>query len=558
MKKLSSIVSLLMLGSAAFSAQAQWECNIPDAFNNYQSKLPGSIISNPDGREALYTKRSFGTLHLLGTAYEYSEEAFAEKIVWGEDDSVYFWNPLSLSDFGNYMKGTVKDNVISVKVPQTIYYDEYRGCDVNVVVMKAYEYQDSWGRDAMEYRYDDTISEFSYILGDDGSLTLSLPGEPGIFDVWLGDYAIGYVYADDNSWTEYADCLQEITPLRGELVKMPENVETETYSLIWSSYGINCEVARVGNTLYVQGMNPNIPDGVFTVTLDGDKGYIAQNQIIGIFSNYFIYTKTGEPNPNWDMYDEFSPEYLFLDEDYVVDVKNNGNVLASPEGNKFFILNGAYDRLYELCAYNGFRLQRQDNFSGTLANPYDIYWYDEFETGGVGQFFFDISDISTEGNLLDENSIYYMLYVNGEPMVFEEAENTVTSRPAIIYNGIKEPTKLIPYMFSNWTDINVITDTSRRMIDIYKDVEKIGVQGYYIYDGVTQWTDVVSYNRLTNAYTTEPGEDMTGVLTMAADKDGRIVVYNLQGVKVLDTTDASAVKHLPRGLYIINGRKYAL
>ena len=32
-------------------------------------------------------------------------------------------------------------------------------------------------------------------------------------------------------------------------------------------------------------------------------------------------------------------------------------------------------------------------------------------------------------------------------------------------------------------------------------------------------------------------------------------VYNVTGVKVLETTDAAKVKALPKGLYIINGVK---
>lgn len=37
--------------------------------------------------------------------------------------------------------------------------------------------------------------------------------------------------------------------------------------------------------------------------------------------------------------------------------------------------------------------------------------------------------------------------------------------------------------------------------------------------------------------------------------NGRYVVYNLNGVRVLDTTDAELVNRLPAGLYIVNGRK---
>lgn len=45
---------------------------------------------------------------------------------------------------------------------------------------------------------------------------------------------------------------------------------------------------------------------------------------------------------------------------------------------------------------------------------------------------------------------------------------------------------------------------------------------------------------------------------VAADGEGVFTVYNLQGIKVLETEDAGAVKSLPKGLYIINGNKVVI
>lgn len=47
-----------------------------------------------------------------------------------------------------------------------------------------------------------------------------------------------------------------------------------------------------------------------------------------------------------------------------------------------------------------------------------------------------------------------------------------------------------------------------------------------------------------------------GVESLVAEPtDGVYKVYNLQGVKVLETKDASAINYLPKGLYIVNGKK---
>lgn len=50
---------------------------------------------------------------------------------------------------------------------------------------------------------------------------------------------------------------------------------------------------------------------------------------------------------------------------------------------------------------------------------------------------------------------------------------------------------------------------------------------------------------------------LSGVKGIEADKnfDGTFKVFNLQGVKVLETKDASAVENLQKGIYIVNGKK---
>lgn len=55
---------------------------------------------------------------------------------------------------------------------------------------------------------------------------------------------------------------------------------------------------------------------------------------------------------------------------------------------------------------------------------------------------------------------------------------------------------------------------------------------------------------------TEGGNDLVSSVT--SDEPVRTVVYNLMGVKVLDTDDASLLSTLPAGFYIVNGKKVIL
>lgn len=56
----------------------------------------------------------------------------------------------------------------------------------------------------------------------------------------------------------------------------------------------------------------------------------------------------------------------------------------------------------------------------------------------------------------------------------------------------------------------------------------------------------------------ELNEVATSIESVLDGNDGLISVYNLQGVKVLETRDASAIRELNKGIYIINGKKVAV
>lgn len=54
-----------------------------------------------------------------------------------------------------------------------------------------------------------------------------------------------------------------------------------------------------------------------------------------------------------------------------------------------------------------------------------------------------------------------------------------------------------------------------------------------------------------------PGSEINGIESLVAEPSNGIYrVYSLQGVKLLETREASALASLPSGLYIINGRKF--
>ena len=56
-------------------------------------------------------------------------------------------------------------------------------------------------------------------------------------------------------------------------------------------------------------------------------------------------------------------------------------------------------------------------------------------------------------------------------------------------------------------------------------------------------------------YNIDFSDKVTGVTAIEADGNGMYIVYSLQGITVMKTTDAMDLNSLPEGLYIVNGKK---
>lgn len=95
------------------------------------------------------------------------------------------------------------------------------------------------------------------------------------------------------------------------------------------------------------------------------------------------------------------------------------------------------------------------------------------------------------------------------------------------------------------------------------------IRGDYIVSGIMTFSEDLSVvagglplgEGISYIYYKEGGFDFmqSGVKDMvAAPENGLFNVYNLNGVKVMATEDASRINNLPKGIYIVNGKKVAL
>ena len=467
------------------------------------------VIYSPKGEMKPYTKTVVG----LDWGESFHEDA-CTCIVFGDNNEIYFRDivlRVASMGFGSYVKGEINGGVITVPVPQTLV--DYGGYGREVALME----KDSSG----EWIVSD-IPEITYTYNENtGVIMSSLPGTPG-------QYAIGVKWTFDAIWNQIGDYVQVYTPYDGEFMTVPEGVTLEEYYYNDGYYAYPVEIGVDNDDLYIQGLSLASPSAVVKAKIDGNKGYIPQNELLGTVMGYFIWTKMMVPDPalGWAL--------VPSDETYGLEIDLENKTIKSSDPSQILIFNCEYDRVFYLDGFNDFVLSVQTSYAGTPQNPFGVSFDGEDfrDYYGIFGFNFNLSNISQEGTVLDTSYLYYSIFIDGDIYDFEELEGLY----GIMYPGVEGIVSEMPFDFINGYDIDATSNTGR-FIGIYPDgVTTIGVQAIYKYDGKTTCSDIVTYNVDTDEIT------VSGVESVKSDEIADIRYYDFNGKEI---------SHPDKGMYIV-------
>ncbi|MCH5241536.1 MAG: hypothetical protein J1F67_03810 [Muribaculaceae bacterium] len=503
--------------------------NVPVS-TRVEDEIP-DVITNAEGETKYYNKISSGTFVFNDEMYQYVE-TFPGVAVWGEDNTVYLQDILSTVATGNYVKGVVDGDKITCKANQILEFYPEEGYGITLVVLTT-DIKD----DVVDFYYDPSITEFEYLLDDNGNMTLSLPG--GQFDGETPpEYVIGICYSDEpDKFLGFSDYIQEWNFSDTSIVELPENATVEEYVFIdeWD-YAKLVEVAYVDDSLYIRGFL-NVPKAItIKATVEGDKAYVAQNQCLGIYyDQYYLYTKVMYDNPDFDEDKEWNEDnlpYLWAPPSAVfpLDIDRENKIISANEDHVYLSFQPdeeSYDNIAMILGK--FTLKYQGTANGTPSNPtglrYETRW---MEYQGFNDFFFNLTNYSTEGNLLDDETLFYRIFIDGEELIFEEEVGwDLLDREVIMYQYVPGQQRYMNSLFDNNKDITRVLGNEYD-IGIYVDgVSAIGVQSVYFHDNTLTFSDIVTLDVETGEITTE---SVVETITLSPVK--KVEYFDLSGKKV--------------------------
>ena len=612
MKKLSVLFVALAVAASA-SAAGQFKAHVRNLDKKIvkeqvmtkkdiqaAKKTPARVINEqPEGQAYNYT--TTGRADYASSGYLYGAEMSGNtRVVFAEDGTtVYVRNILynSGSNFGNnWVQGTLEGNTLTIPMGQSIYWSDQYQADVVL----------TWGEvvltedEKFAFVADESVTEVTYLLGEDGSLTMQGGVAPTSDDSSANEYYLGTglsaTWTDDGSWSGFCNFTQVLSnpvvpPAAPTLITEQPEGDLYTYyragACIYSSiFGLG-ETEVDGKMNVVFGKTDGALDGKVYIQnpmwwLDGNNTWVEgtydwMTGLITIPVGQYL---------SWDEENEYGVQMMWGSTYVYQDVDENGEEgyylgteLDEEAENIYFMIG---DDVIELQGsegdinaefpenYNATGLYAMYNDDQTWAGALEFGvkgqivhavpaipadptlpeepWYDCGNENGYSTFDFKLPTTDVDGNMIDPECLSYS--------IFTDDDQIFTFDPAVYtYDDLTEPITEVPYwLYASGVDFH------KGYVYFYRTnaegfepmfTRRIGVQAIYTVDvpeteGAPKKAPVVNKSNI--VYYELPN---TAIESVKAELDVNAPVYNIMGQKM-------NANNLPAGVYIQNGKKFVI
>ena len=449
------------------------------------------ITQAPEGKHITFCGSSFSFYVDYGEVMQDEWFGLAYDGVLTEDGDFYLKNPVSTLLFDTYIKGKMTEDRIEFEFPQPVYMiedDEMGEVTIYADVLEYAEIETPDGEYMTTFIPSENTRTLIFDKDDEGNFIM----DP--------DYMLG-VTAND-VWQGYGEYNLVLNAFEAEAVKAPEGIEfNDSYILADEIYGWGETILNPvaigfdGNDAYIKGAFSGMPNAVIKGTVDPETKAITilGDQLMGRLYNYYIFYMNGDGyvyyDDDWqsDMYSiEFTDEITLAydaEKDVYTPVVEEENHFAVFDFNFGNVTNTpceyyAVDRIYSQGV-----IEDHAPVAPVFTDVYSIIEPSEGEYSYCIEFLmFRDNDA---GQILNENNIYYNVFVNGElyPLTAEEF-------PSLEELGVESITD-VPIGLSDDDDIFAMGSyhgiSFRNM-----DIKTIGLRSVYIDGDLRAESDIVT------------------------------------------------------------------
>lgn len=269
-KLLLTIISSLVLGGMATAQQT-------DAAVAAADTQPRKIISQqPDGELKEYYRTSTGYYNNFGTLTHVDVDGYVGKVVFDDRKRVYFYNIFSKVYNYAWLRGNIDGNIIRIDMPQAAY--ETLNLDENDRYYYTVYYANKVKVNDDGFELDSEKNYIELEVMEDGSI------------VQRGDDMIAL--CDENGdWLWYGDTHLNYQPFDSTIPTAPKTAVTEEWKLFSGDMAETVNVSIEGDRMYVDHINPEMPEAVAMGVIEGDKVRFATDQYLGQNGAYYSFSR---------------------------------------------------------------------------------------------------------------------------------------------------------------------------------------------------------------------------------------------------------------------------
>ncbi len=425
------------------------------------------------------------------------------KVVEGTDGNLYIYNPISQGYIWFSILPWIKaeptgDGKFVAKLPQLYIID---------VGDPYYAY-------CMHYDEDEGMP----VVEEQGEIEFTW--ENGVL-TQLGDKFIGLCDATAD-WFYMADQHIVYAPQADEPIIMHDDeYYIQSYTMTYLSDPTDLTKTRQrfvdiiidGEDIYMGDLNDNNYDAFIKGKLVDGKATFPTGQYLGPdpYYNGHIYVLTGDAYVDSETYSSPVFNYTLNDEIVFTVDEEAHNIVA--EWPAAMITNVGPNTLSIINDYVAPGLVAFDEVPATPADP--IFTVEDITvnvTTGFTVLHFTIPTVDTDGNRLNENKLYYNIFLDDKVFTFDPQD----------YIGLSSPMTDVPYKFEDNINFDIyMSGNGRHTVYLYTTGYKtVGIQSFYTAGGEVNRSQVVSVNNPTP----------TGINEVAAGKQvANVRYFNMAG-----------------------------
>lgn len=427
------------------------------------------IREQPEGTLRTFHGYSIASYSSWGFLAEDPHDGLARQVVFADNGDVYFKDPISKMPYGTWIKGTLKDGVITVETPQLFDQSEFEGETLNWMVQRLVgtTHVDEDGYETIEWNVDTEKTAITYTFRNDSiiqdqegklvKLGLTLDGKEQIY----GDRDVVYTAVDEKS------------------TKVPEDAKTEKWSLRYNtSYFSQIDMAFKDNEVFITGLWEEFPSATIKGTVTEDRILIDSQQYLGFLYSenygYYTYLMAADIIPAG-----YTTCFLTSSEPFALKYDRENKTLIPVNPKQGLAIRygktAGVEEYYSRKNYKDIEMAYIDHIDALLT-PEITRIMRDYEYGwGYIEFSIPAQDIL--GNSLDVNKYSYSIFLDDEKLVFDPDFVFVEQYK---YKWLDGPTSELAFLFDNDSAISTTGSPGAKKIMYYElGFDEIGVQTYY-------------------------------------------------------------------------------